>query len=105
MIKKTKKPMFAVKDDELLMSQKLIIMDEMSGKNKTDQKRFKDLTSKHTFSLRAPYDRGGKKLTLSREETAGFNAGVKAALNVIYLYVNPCPESNKIIRKIKALRK
>lgn len=50
--------MDAGKDDELLMTQKLIIMDdEMSGKNKTDEKRFKDLTSKHTFSLRAPYDR------------------------------------------------
>lgn len=50
--------MEAGKDDELLMTQKLIIMDdEMSGKNKTDEKRFKDLTSKHTFSLRAPYDR------------------------------------------------
>ena len=50
--------MDAGKDDELLMTQKLIIMDdEMSGKNKTDEKRFKDLTSKHTFSLRAPYDK------------------------------------------------
>lgn len=48
--------MDAGKDDELLMTQKLIIMDdEMAGKNKTDEKRFKDLTSKHTFSLRAPY--------------------------------------------------
>lgn len=50
--------MDAGKDDELLMTQKLIIMDdEMSGKTKHDEKRFKDLTSKHTFSLRAPYDR------------------------------------------------
>lgn len=49
------------KDDELLMTQKLIIMDdEMSGKNKTDEKRFKDLTSKDTFSLRAPYDKSNQ---------------------------------------------
>ncbi len=53
--------MEAGKDDELLMTQKLIIMDdEMSGKNKTDEKRFKDLTSKHTFSLRAPYDKSNQ---------------------------------------------
>ncbi|CAB4183592.1 Virulence-protein E, N-terminal [uncultured Caudovirales phage] len=46
------------KDDELLMCQKLIVMDdEMGGKSRFDEKRFKDLTSKHTFSLRAPYGR------------------------------------------------
>lgn len=44
------------KDDEILMCQKLILMDdEMGGKTRNDEKRFKDLTSKHTFSLRAPY--------------------------------------------------
>lgn len=46
------------KDDELLMCQKLIVMDdEMGGKSRFDEKRFKDLTSKNTFSLRAPYSR------------------------------------------------
>lgn len=46
------------KDDELLMCQKLIVMDdEMGGKSKQDEKRFKELTSKHTFSIRAPYAR------------------------------------------------
>jgi len=44
------------KDDELLMCQKLILIDdEMGGKSKQDEKRFKELTSKRIFSLRAPY--------------------------------------------------
>lgn len=48
----------AGKDDEILMCQKLIVMDdEMGGKSKQDEKRFKELTSKAVFSLRAPYGR------------------------------------------------
>lgn len=48
----------AGKDDEMLMCQKLIVMDdEMGGKSKQDEKRFKELTSKSIFSLRAPYAR------------------------------------------------
>lgn len=48
----------AGKDDDMLMCQKLIVMDdEMGGKSKQDEKRFKELTSKQTFSLRAPYAR------------------------------------------------
>lgn len=46
------------KDDELLMCQKLIVMDdEMGGKSKQDEKLFKELTSKSVFSLRVPYGR------------------------------------------------
>lgn len=46
------------KDDELLMTQKLLIMDdEMGGKSKAEAKRLKELTSKQTFSLREPYGR------------------------------------------------
>jgi hypothetical protein len=46
------------KDDELLMCQKLIVMDdEMGGKSKQDEKLFKELTSKNVFSLRVPYGR------------------------------------------------
>lgn len=46
------------KDDEILMCQKLIIMDdEMGGKSKQDEKRLKELTSRDFFSLRAPYRR------------------------------------------------
>jgi hypothetical protein len=49
------------KDDELLMCQKLIVMDdEMGGKSKQDEKQFKELTSKSVFSLRAPYGRGNE---------------------------------------------
>ena len=48
----------AGKDDDMLMCQKLIVMDdEMGGKSKQDEKRFKELTSKQVFSLRAPYAR------------------------------------------------
>jgi len=50
--------MDAGKDDELLMCSKLILMDdEMGGKTRVDEKRFKDLTSKNIFTLRAPYGR------------------------------------------------
>lgn len=48
----------AGKDDEILMTQKLIIMDdEMSGKSKREIQRLKELTSKQMFSLREPYGR------------------------------------------------
>lgn len=48
----------AGKDDEILMTQKWIIMDdEMSGKSKKEIQRLKELTSKDYFSLREPYGR------------------------------------------------
>ena len=48
----------AGKDDEILMCQKLIIMDdEMGGKSKKEKTRLKELTSKQTFTLREPYGR------------------------------------------------
>jgi predicted P-loop ATPase len=51
----------AGKDDDILMCQKLIVMDdEMGGKSKQDEKRFKELTSKQVFSLRAPYARSNE---------------------------------------------
>jgi predicted P-loop ATPase len=51
----------AGKDDDILMCQKLIVMDdEMGGKSKQDEKRFKELTSKSIFSLRAPYARANE---------------------------------------------
>lgn len=53
----------AGKDDDILMTQKLLIMDdEMDGKSKTDQKRLKALLSKQTFSLREPYGRNNVDL-------------------------------------------
>jgi predicted P-loop ATPase len=46
------------KDDEILMTKKLIIMDdEMGGKSKQEQKKLKEMTSKQTFSIREPYGR------------------------------------------------
>jgi predicted P-loop ATPase len=46
----------AGKDDEILMTQKLVIMDdEMSGKNKKETMRLRELTSKERFDLREPY--------------------------------------------------
>lgn len=51
----------AGKDDDLLMTQKLLIMDdEMGSKSKQDERRFKELTSKCWFSLRAPYGRSNE---------------------------------------------
>lgn len=53
----------AGKDDEILMTQKLIIMDdELGGKSKKESKRLKELTSKDTFTLRAPYGRYNEDL-------------------------------------------
>jgi hypothetical protein len=53
----------AGKDDEILMCQKLLIMDdEMGGKSKKEVKRLKELTSKQTFSLREPYGRNNVDL-------------------------------------------
>lgn len=53
----------AGKDDEILMTQKIIIMDdEMGGKNKKEDKRLKELISKQTFSLREPYGRQNVEL-------------------------------------------
>lgn len=53
----------AGKDDEILMTQKILIMDdEMGGKSKAESKRLKDLTSKQVFSLREPYGRNNVDL-------------------------------------------
>lgn len=53
----------AGKDDEILMTQKLLIMDdEMGGKSKKESKRLKELTSKQMFSLREPYGRNNVDL-------------------------------------------
>jgi len=51
------------KDDEILMTKKLIIMDdEMGGKSKIEQRRLKEMTSKQSFSIRAPYGRVAEEL-------------------------------------------
>ena len=56
------------KDDELLMCQKLLILDdEYSGKSKLDAKLIKRLLSAPSFDLREPY--GKKNVTLKRIAT------------------------------------
>jgi len=56
------------KDDDLLMTQKLIIFDdEYSGKSKQDAKHMKMMLSADSFTLREPY--GRKNITLPRLAT------------------------------------
>lgn len=51
------------KDDELLMTENLVIMDdEMSGKSKQDAQKLKNITSKQYFSLRRPYGDHNEKI-------------------------------------------
>lgn len=51
------------KDDELLMTENLIIMDdELGGKSKQDNLKLKNLTSKQYFSLRRPYGDHNEKI-------------------------------------------
>jgi predicted P-loop ATPase len=53
----------AGKDDEILMTKKLIIMDdEMGGKSKTEQRILKQMTSKEVFTVRKPYGRVSEEL-------------------------------------------
>jgi len=55
----------AEKDSEILMCQKILILDdEFGGKSKFEAKRLKELTSKQEFTLREPY--GRKNVTLRR---------------------------------------
>jgi predicted P-loop ATPase len=51
------------KDDELLMTESLIIMDdELGGKSKQDALKLKNMTSKQYFSLRRPYGDHNEKI-------------------------------------------
>jgi predicted P-loop ATPase len=51
------------KDDDILLTKKLVIMDdEFGGKSKLEAKRFKELTSKASFSIRLPYGRTHRDL-------------------------------------------
>lgn len=51
------------KDDELLMTENLIIMDdELGGKSKQDALKLKNITSKQWFSLRRPYGDHNEKI-------------------------------------------
>lgn len=51
------------KDDELLMTENLVIMDdELGGKSKQDAMKLKNITSKQWFSLRRPYGDHNEKI-------------------------------------------
>jgi len=51
------------KDSEILMTKKLIVMDdEFGGKSKQDAKRLKELSSKQWFSVRKPFGRVSEDL-------------------------------------------
>lgn len=70
----------AGKDDEILMTQKLLVMDdELGGKTKQDEKRLKELTSKKIFTLREPY--GKKNVDLKRLAVLAGTTNEKAVLS------------------------
>lgn len=51
------------KDDEILMTENLVIMDdELGGKSKSDAQKLKNITSKDYFSLRRPYGDHNEKI-------------------------------------------
>lgn len=51
------------KDDEILMTKKLLIMDdEFGGKSKQDAKKLKELSSKQWFNIRKPFGRSHEDL-------------------------------------------
>ena len=46
------------KDDEILMTKKLIILDdEYGGKSKREEKKLKEITAKEFINVREPYGR------------------------------------------------
>lgn len=68
------------KDDELLMCQKLLILDdEYSGKSKLDAKLIKRLLSAPSFDLREPY--GKRNITLRRIATLAATSNETELLN------------------------
>lgn len=70
----------AGKDDEILMTQKLLILDdEFGGKNKTETKRLKELTSKEYFTLREPY--GRKNVRIRRLSILAGTSNERQVLN------------------------
>ena len=70
----------AGKDDEILMTQKILIVDdEFGGKSKQEEKRFKEITSKQIFNLREPY--GRVNVDLNRLATLGGSTNDTGILN------------------------
>lgn len=68
------------KDDEILMTQKILIMnDEFDGKTKADEKRYKEISSKNIFTIRSPYGRASEDLR--RLATLGGTSNEETILN------------------------
>lgn len=95
------------KDSEILMTKKLIILDdEFGGKSKQDAKRLKELSSKQWFNLRRPFGRTSEDLrrlavlcgTSNDEEIINDPTGNRRILpvNVIDINHEKMEEINKI---------
>jgi predicted P-loop ATPase len=70
----------AGKDDEILMTQKILIVDdEFGGKRQQEEKKFKEITSKEVFNLREPY--GRVNVDLHRLATLGGTTNDTSVLN------------------------
>lgn len=85
------------KDDEILMTKKVMIMDdEWGGKSKKDTKKTKGMSSKETFSIRAPYGHVSEDLlrlailcgTSNEFEILNDDTGNKRLLPINTLQVN-----------------
>lgn len=87
----------AGKDDEILMTQKLLIMDdEMGGKSKKESTRLKELTSRDTFSVRPPY--GRQNVDIKRLAVLGGTSNEEVGL-----ITDPTGNRRLIINKIHAV--
>jgi hypothetical protein len=95
------------KDSEILMTKKLIILDdEFGGKSKQDAKRLKELSSKQWFNLRRPFGRTSEDLrrlavlcgTSNDEEVINDPTGNRRILpiNVLDIDHEKMQEINKI---------
>jgi hypothetical protein len=95
------------KDSEILMTKKLIILDdEFGGKSKQDAKRLKELSSKQWFNLRRPFGRTSEDLrrlavlcgTSNDEEVINDPTGNRRIipLNVIEIDHEKMEEINKV---------
>lgn len=95
------------KDSEILMTKKLIIMDdEFGGKSKQDAKRLKELSSKQWFNLRRPFGRTSEDLrrlavlcgTSNDDEVINDPTGNRRIIpvNIIDIDTDKMDEINKI---------
>lgn len=95
------------KDSEILMTKKLLIMDdEFGGKSKQDAKRLKELSSKQWFNLRRPFGKTSEDLrrlavlcgTSNDDEVINDPTGNRRIIpiNVINVDIDKMNEINKV---------